>query len=93
MVSYAQVPGVSDSNGSGMGRLGRGLPVLGHVLVLDEVLDAIIEVRNRNDDGRGANPREMDGERVPTKRTVFLRHFIVVQSEVQRTFFSKNLYC
>jgi hypothetical protein len=32
IVSYAQVPGVRDNRGSGIGREGRGLPVFGHVV-------------------------------------------------------------
>ena len=29
------MPGVSESSGSGIGRFGRGFPVLGHVSVVD----------------------------------------------------------
>lgn len=41
MVSYAQDPGVSDKSGSGIGRLGNGLPVLEHVLAV--VAEARVE--------------------------------------------------
>lgn len=33
------MPGVRDNSGSGMGRFGSGLPVLGHVLVdVDDII-------------------------------------------------------
>ncbi len=51
MVSYAQVPGVRDKRGSGMGRLGKGLPVLEHVVaeaaaLLVDVVAGFVMVEN-----------------------------------------------
>lgn len=85
-MSYAQVPGVSDRSGPGMGRLGNGLPVLGHVLevvVVESdaaILFAIVE-EGEVEIRRGLNAATVGEDAKYEKAvTVPMQSFMVYQS-------------
>lgn len=79
MVSCAHVPGVSERSGSGMGRLGRGLPDLASVTLADVDQDMLMEVEER-EWGDGVKAWEEVREARRTMGRYFMVQVVVEQS-------------